>query len=48
MASLNPSETLFIDDSSININMAETLGIKTLLYNDEMNLEIEVKNRLCE
>lgn len=48
MANIKLSETLFIDDSSINIKAAETLGIETLLFKDEMNLEIEVKKRLSE
>lgn len=48
MADIIPSETLFIDDSIININAAETFGINTLLFNDAMNLENEVKKRLSE
>jgi putative hydrolase of the HAD superfamily len=32
--SINPKETLFIDDSQINLNIAKSIGINTILFND--------------
>lgn len=36
---LKPEETLFIDDSSININNADQAGIKTILFTNAQDLE---------
>lgn len=40
---LNPEETLFIDDSYPNIEMAQKLGIKTLYLNDYNELDRKLK-----
>ena len=45
-ASFKPSETLFIDDSPANIQTANELGFKTLLFKHDMNLKTEVENLL--
>lgn len=42
-ASLEASETLFIDDSPANIQTAQELGFKTLLFNRDMDLKTEVE-----
>lgn len=36
---LKPEETLFVDDSPLNTEVAEKLGINTLVYNPEESLE---------
>lgn len=43
-----PSETLFIDDSQANIETGKSLGLKTLLYDINDNLEEKVKEALEE
>jgi len=45
-ANLIPSESLFIDDAAVNIDSARRTGFNTLFFNDQMNLEYEVKKRL--
>lgn len=42
---INPDEVLFIDDSEDNIESAESLGIKTLLYKNNQEV-IELINSL--
>ncbi len=41
------SETLFVDDSPLNIETAKRLGYKTLLFNPSDNLIDEVNKLLC-
>ena len=43
---LTPGETLFIDDSPINLKAAEEFGIKTLLIDSESDFENEIENAL--
>lgn len=45
-ASLQPSETLFLDDSSANIAAAEQLGIHTLLVEKNSDWRAAVEERL--
>lgn len=45
-AKMNPSETLFIDDSPANIEAAAKVGLKTLLYSPDCNLVREVEAAL--
>lgn len=42
-APFEPTETLFIDDSPANIQTAQELGFKTLLFNRDMDLKTEVE-----
>lgn len=39
---LKPEETLFVDDSQLNTEVAEKLGIKVLVYNPVKSLEKEL------
>ena len=41
---LKPEEVVFIDDRKENIESAKNLGIKTILYNYELNLEEKLKD----
>lgn len=41
-----PGESLFVDDGSLNIQTAESLGFQTLLASQECDLEKEVLNLL--
>ncbi len=43
---LIPEESLFIDDAKANIETAERLGFKTLFYDVNTNLEVELKKVL--
>jgi len=46
-AKLSASQTLFVDDSPLNIEKAKKLGYKTLLYSPSDNLINEVDKLLC-
>ncbi|PKP00542.1 MAG: HAD family phosphatase [Bacteroidetes bacterium HGW-Bacteroidetes-8] len=46
-AGLDASQTLFVDDSPLNIETAKRLGFKTLLYSPLDNLTDEVNRILC-
>lgn len=46
-AGLDVSQTLFVDDSPLNIEAAKKLGLKTLLYSPLDNLKDEVNRMLC-
>lgn len=46
-AEICASETLFVDDSPLNIETAKRLGYKTLLFNPSDNLKDEVNKMLC-
>jgi putative hydrolase of the HAD superfamily len=39
---LNPSETLFIDDSIQHINAADSIGIKTIFLDKGMTIEKDI------
>lgn len=43
MGNMVAGETLFIDDSQMNIKSADSLGFKTLLFKPEMDLKEEVE-----
>ena len=43
---LIPEESLFIDDAKANIETAERLGFKTLFYDVNTNLEVELNKAL--
>jgi glucose-1-phosphatase len=43
---LKPSETLFIDDKERNTIVAESLGIKSIIFKDPETLRVELKNLL--
>ena len=43
---INPAESLFVDDGSLNIQTAASLGFQTLLASQECDLEKEVLNLL--
>lgn len=45
---VEPSETLFIDDSAANIETGRKMGLNVLLYDVESNLEDEVREALKE
>ncbi|MFI3136327.1 MAG: HAD-IA family hydrolase [Methylococcaceae bacterium] len=44
---LNPSETLFIDDTALNLTAAATLGIQTLLFESPLQCEARLKELGC-
>lgn len=44
---INPEETLFVDDSKINLNAASVFGIKTALMLQENDLINDLKPFLC-
>ncbi len=41
---LNPAETLFIDDRMVNIDAAEKIGFKTILFTTPEQLRMELHN----
>jgi putative hydrolase of the HAD superfamily len=45
---LNPEETIFIDDSIVNIRAAETIGIKGVLLETGMDLKEIVENNILK
>jgi len=40
---LNPSETIFIDDTFVNVEASEALGIRTIHYTGEEDLKVMLK-----
>jgi len=44
---INPEETLFVDDSKVNLEAASILGIKTALMIQENNLINDLEPYLC-
>lgn len=46
-SSLVPEETLFVDDSPVNLEAAQKLGIKTALMLQENDLKRDLKPFLC-
>ena len=44
---LNPSETLFIDDTALNLTAAATLGIQTLQFESPLQCEARLKELGC-
>jgi putative hydrolase of the HAD superfamily len=47
LAKINPSETLFIDDSEANIAAGNTLGFKTFWFNKENDFS-EIENKIAD
>ena len=45
---LNPSETLFIDDSIQHINAADSIGIKTIFLDKGMTIEKDIFKPISE
>lgn len=45
---LNPSETIFVDDMDLNIEGANKVGIKTILFKGAKNLKEELNNLKIE
>jgi glucose-1-phosphatase len=43
---IKPSETLFVDDKERNTKVAESLGIKSIIFKDPETLRVELKNLL--
>ena len=41
---LNPSETIFVDDMEANVEGANKLGIKTILFKSPKELREELNN----